>query len=76
MSLEDKEVPQCSVECTEDFAKTRVSFRIPSRTKGPMQQQKNVLEQGSNKSSKNTTKRGLYTQSKPGTYSVVHAQHF
>lgn len=80
ISLDDNEVPQCSFECTEDFAKTRVSFRIPSRMKGPMQQRKrHVLERGNQKSSKSTTKKGQLTKLSLCTaciFSIVTCQHF
>ena len=62
ISLDDGEVPQCPLECTEDVTKTRVSFRVPTYLKGPMtKRKKNVLERENKRPNKNTRKRGKAT---------------
>lgn len=45
LSLDEKEDPGSYFECTDEFAKTRISFRAPIRKKGPMTKRlKDVLE--------------------------------
>jgi hypothetical protein len=59
---DENKSPQCFLECTEEVAKERISFRAPPHKKGPLQKRsKNVLERG--KTPPRKTRKGISTNS-------------
>ena len=74
INLDSGELPHCALECTEDVAKTRISFRVPPHQKGAtvkrsksvldkcatQKKSKNVLDKGNKKSTKKPRKKGNF----------------
>ncbi|KAL6646750.1 hypothetical protein ACP70R_015444 [Stipagrostis hirtigluma subsp. patula] len=59
LSLDEKGDPGSYLECTDEVAKTRISFGAPIRKKGPMSKRiKDVLEGGKKGKTKATSKTG------------------
>ena len=54
LSLEEAKDPENFFELPEDIANTRVSFKAPSRKKGPIQERSKGALEGTKKGKKNT----------------------
>jgi hypothetical protein len=62
VSLDD-DLPKCTIQCTEDVVKTRVSFRVPPHKKGlNSKRSKSVLDRGRNTSNKKTRKKSRFSK--------------